>query len=187
MHAFAPDEEGVVGLDAVVVTTDGKGEFLRFDPAAGFQVGVGLFEEAGPVVHAEEEKAAVDVVEGARKDPGFFDVVDFEFAVGRDPKKKRSEFRGRVLREDAFAAQGGGRSWGTGGTVSKRDVFRQPYQEGWMGERSVPRTCAWGYFSANSMAHIPVPVPTSRTLTSPLRGIGARWRLPFNDNRHISC
>jgi len=35
---------------------------------------------------------------------------------------------------------------------------------GCMGDRSVPVTCALEYSSAKSMAHIPVPVPMSRTL-----------------------
>ena len=46
-----------------------------------------------------------------------------------------------------------------------------------MGLRSVPKTSADGYSSANSMAHIPVPVPKSRTFWG-LGLIGARWDLP---------
>jgi hypothetical protein len=46
-------------------------------------------------------------------------------------------------------------------------------------------TCGFGYMSANSMAHIPVPVPTSRTWRgSP---IGAAHNLPFSTNEMKSA
>lgn len=50
------------------------------------------------------------------------------------------------------------------------------HQLGWTGERSVPVTVELGYWSAISIAQIPVPVPTSKILIGFNRG--ARCRLP---------
>lgn len=49
---------------------------------------------------------------------------------------------------------------------------------GWMGDRSVAITEAEGNWSAKSIAHIPVPVPRSRTRWG-LEVMGARKREPL--------
>lgn len=49
---------------------------------------------------------------------------------------------------------------------------------GWIGDRSVAITLAEGYWSAKSIAHIPVPVPRSRTRWG-FGSMGARKREPL--------
>jgi hypothetical protein len=51
---------------------------------------------------------------------------------------------------------------------------------GCMGLRSNPNTWAWGFSSATSIAHEPVPVPTSKTSCNLPFSIGARNNFPSN-------
>jgi hypothetical protein len=55
--------------------------------------------------------------------------------------------------------------------------------EGWMGERSVAMTEAEGNWSAKSMAHIPVPVPMSRTRWG-FEAMGARKSAPLSESEN---
>jgi len=60
-------------------------------------------------------------------------------------------------------------------------------QVGWMGLRSVPITTAFGYLSATSIAHIPVPVPISM-MSCGLSAIGAwKYRCPRTSMMAQNC
>ena len=58
---------------------------------------------------------------------------------------------------------------------------------GWILERSVPMTRVEGLLFANTMAQMPVPVPTSRVRKPGSKTMGAICRLPSMLMRQTSC
>jgi hypothetical protein len=62
----------------------GHVEVLEFDPAARLGEFEGLSHKAGPVTDGTCKVAGVDIVEGSRKAPSVFNIIDFETNIGGD-------------------------------------------------------------------------------------------------------
>ena len=84
-ESVGPLGDRALGAHAAVFGVVCQLEILEFRVAAGFGEGEGLRHEGWPGDDGSGHVAAVDEVEGLLEGPGLFDVVDFEFHVGRDP------------------------------------------------------------------------------------------------------